>query len=96
VIVYKTSKTTYWLGKLLVKLPYIGLPNIIAEDEIVPELLQDEVTGQRIAKEAIAILNSPKRVERIKAELRDVVVKLGESGATKRVASLVLSTGGII
>jgi len=96
VIVYKTSKTTYLLGKMLVKLPYIGLPNIIAEDEIVPELLQGEVTGQRIAQEAITILNSPKRVKDIKAGLKNVVIKLGESGATKRVAKLVLSTGGII
>ncbi|OCL25611.1 lipid-A-disaccharide synthase [Orenia metallireducens] len=96
VIVYKTTKTTYWLGKMLVKLPYIGLPNIIAEKEIVPELLQGEVTGQRIAKEAIAILNSKERTEEIKAGLKEVIIKLGESGATTRVAKLVLSTGGII
>ncbi|TDX59209.1 lipid-A-disaccharide synthase [Orenia marismortui] len=96
VIIYKTSRTTYWLGKMLVKQSYIGLPNIIAEDKIVPELLQGEVTGENLAEEALAILSSEARKDKIKDALNEVIVKLGEEGATTRVAKLVLEIGGII
>ncbi|WP_408955155.1 lipid-A-disaccharide synthase [Natroniella sp. ANB-PHB2] len=95
VIIYKTSLTTYLLGKLLVKIPYVGLPNIIAEAEIVPELLQGDVTGAKIADEALKILNSKSKQEKINEELAQVIKRLGDEGAIKRVANLVLATGGI-
>ncbi len=95
VIVYKTSILSYLLGKLLVKIPYIGLPNIIADKEIVPELLQKDARGEKLAKEALDILKSKKKQEEIRQELKEVIVKLGKDGATKRVAKLVLETGGI-
>ncbi|GAB6137334.1 lipid-A-disaccharide synthase [Halanaerobaculum tunisiense] len=94
VIAYQTSWTTYLAGKLLVQLPYVGLPNIIADKEIVPELLQTEVTGANLAQEAKEILNSPARQAQIEEDLAEVVVDLGDSGAINRVAQLVLATGG--
>lgn len=96
VIAYQTSWSTYWLGKLLVKLPFIGLPNIIADKEVVPELLQKEVTGSNLAQEVIDILDSKDRREEIEEDLVEVKAKLGPKGATKRVAKLVLDTGGIL
>ncbi|MCK8816355.1 lipid-A-disaccharide synthase [Natroniella sulfidigena] len=95
VIVYKTSLSTYLLGKLLVKIPYVGLPNVIAEEEVVPELLQGAVTGDKIADEALNILNSNSKQEDITEKLDQVINRLGEQGAIKRVAKLVLATGGI-
>lgn len=95
VIIYKTSLITYLLGKLLVKIPYVGLPNVIAEEEIVPELLQGAVTGEKIADQALKILNSNSKQEEIKEQLDEVVERLGAEGAIKRVANLVLATGGI-
>ncbi|SDC09498.1 MULTISPECIES: lipid-A-disaccharide synthase [unclassified Candidatus Frackibacter] len=95
VIIYKTSLLTWWLGRLLVKLPYVGLPNIIMDKEIVPELLQDEVDAERIAAVSSEILNSPEYYNQIKEDLESVVTKLGTSGATKKVAQMVLEVGGV-
>ncbi len=95
VIVYKTAKLTYFLAKRLVQIPYVGLPNIIAEREVVPELLQQDVTANKIAEEANVILNSEQIQSRIKDGLEEVIIKLGETGATTRVAKLVLARGGI-
>ncbi|MGM0502912.1 MAG: lipid-A-disaccharide synthase, partial [Bacillota bacterium] len=95
VIIYKTSWLSYALSKVLVEIPYVGLPNIIAEEEIVPELLQSEANGQEIANQALQILASSQRQERIKNKLELVENRLGAGGAVKRVAQLVLNTGGI-
>ena len=95
VIAYKTSWSSYILGKLLVRISHIGLPNIIAKEKVVPELLQSEVTGQNLAKEAVDILNNQQRYQKIKRKLNQVKNQLGEGGAAKRVAKLVLDTGGI-
>ena len=95
VIIYKTSWLSYLLSKLLVKIPYVGLPNIIAEKQIVPELLQKEANSQEIAKQALRILDSPTKQDEIKENLELVKDRLGASGAVGRVARLVLNTGGI-
>ncbi|MBM7556976.1 lipid-A-disaccharide synthase [Halanaerobacter jeridensis] len=95
VIIYKTSWLSYGLSKLLVRIPHVGLPNIIAEEEIVPELLQSEANGQTIAEEALTILDSPSRQREIAEKLEIVRDKLGSGGAVNRVANLVLQTGGI-
>jgi lipid-A-disaccharide synthase len=94
-IIYKTSLLTWLLGKVLVKIPYVGLPNIIMDEEIVPELLQTEVEAESIAKFALQILNSPEYYGEIESKLEEVVARLGDGGAIKRVAKMVLETGGV-
>ncbi|MFO7819677.1 MAG: lipid-A-disaccharide synthase [Halanaerobacter sp.] len=95
VIVYQTSWLSYLLGQVLVKVSHVGLPNIIAEKEVVPELLQGEANSEHIAYEAVKILDSPLLQEEIKEELAQVWDRLGAGGAVNRVAKLVLETGGI-
>jgi lipid-A-disaccharide synthase len=99
VIVYRANPLTYWLGKWLVNIPYFGLPNIVAGRQVVPELLQAAVTADRIAVESLAILESPDRQQQIKADLAEVRHKLGESGAIRKVAQVILDvareSGGI-
>ncbi|ADL13675.1 lipid-A-disaccharide synthase [Acetohalobium arabaticum] len=95
VIIYQTSLLTWWLGKLLVKIPYVGLPNIIMDQEVVPELLQDQVSGTKIAEAGLEILGSKDDYQQIKQDLNEVVTRLGDTGATKRVAQMVLNTGGV-
>ncbi|MCL4517132.1 MAG: lipid-A-disaccharide synthase, partial [Firmicutes bacterium] len=90
VIAYKVSPLTYMIGKRLVKIPHIGLPNIVAGREIVPELLQEEATPERIAEEAVDIMMDTERAEEIREDLREVVNKLGEPGVLERVAGLIL------
>jgi lipid-A-disaccharide synthase len=90
VIVYKVAALTYLLGKMLVKIPHIGLPNIVAGRRIVPELLQGEASAANIAREALPIITDPAVRDRIAADLADVRQRLGESGAVGRVAQVIL------
>lgn len=90
VIVYRVVTLTYLLGKLLVKIPDIGLPNIIAGRRILPELLQSEVTPVNIASHAIALLTDQTVREQALADLAEVKEKLGETGAVNRVAQVIM------
>ena len=90
VIVYKTSFLTWLLAKFLIKIPYIGLVNVVAQKKIVPECIQFDATGAKIARELLAIYQSPSKVSQIKAELAKVRSSLGQAGAGKRAAQEVL------
>jgi len=90
VIIYKVAALTYFLGKFLVKIPNIGLPNIIAGRRIVPELLQDEANPDNIAAETLKILLDPSVRETVLTGLTEVREKLGRTGAVKRVAEVIL------
>ena len=90
VIVYRLAALTYILGKLLVKIPNIGLPNIIAGRRIMPELLQSEVTPDNIARQSIALLTDRTVREQAMTDLAEVREKLGETGAVNRVAQVIM------
>ena len=85
VVMYRLSRLTYLLGRKLVRLPNWSLVNIVAGKEVVPELIQSDVNGERIVAEVRRIV-APENYERICAELRAVREKLGEPGASRRVA----------
>lgn len=95
VIVYKVSPSTYRLGKRLLNTDYIGLPNIIAGREIVPELVQEEADFEHIYKTTMDLLSKPYNLNNIKNELKYVKEKLGSPGAVRRTAELVLKKGGL-
>ena len=88
-ILYKSSPVSFWIAKQVVKIPNIGLPNIVAGRQIEPELLQDDCTPEKIAATALELLK-PERFSRLQRDLQEVKEKLGEPGAVKRVAELVL------
>jgi lipid-A-disaccharide synthase len=94
VIIYRLSPLTYLLGRMLVKVRCIGLANIVVGKKVVPELLQGEVTPQRIAHEAKVILQDAARQKAIKSEFQRVRHKLGGRGASRRVARLALQMMG--
>lgn len=89
VIVYKTNPVTYFIAKLLVNIPHIGLPNIVAAKSVVPELIQNDFTPTKVAQEALALLESERNVK-LKEDLAYVKERLGKPGAVGRVAELVL------
>ena len=89
VIVYKTSFLTWLLARNLIKIPDIGLVNIVARERIVPELTQFEVTPKNIASASLEILNNHKRIHEIKENLRKVKSKLGDQGASSRAAHII-------
>jgi len=84
VVMYRLSRATYLLARKLVRLPHFSLVNIVAAREIVPELIQHEVTGPRIAEEVRKLVARYGEVTRGLAEVR---AKLGEPGAAARVAA---------
>ncbi len=90
VVIYKMAALTYFIGRLLVKIPNISLPNIVAGKRIIPELLQYEVNADNIAREAIALLPSTAAGKQAREGLRQVKQRLGAGGAVKRTAQVVL------
>ena len=85
-ITYRLGRLSYWLARLLVRVPFVGLPNLVADRGIVPELLQHDATPQRLAATALDILRSPARQGTMRAALADVRRRLGEPGALDRAA----------
>ena len=92
-ILYKASAVSFWIAKQVVEIPHIGLPNIVAGRLIEPELLQDDCTPGKIADTALELLE-PERFAQLQSDLQEEKEKLGETGAVKRVAELVLRMAG--
>jgi lipid-A-disaccharide synthase len=90
IIVYRLARLTYALARLLVRVDHIGMANIIAGEKIVPELIQHEMTAERIVAESKTILNDDRLRERMIAKLTEVRAKLGAPGAAGRVADIAL------
>jgi lipid-A-disaccharide synthase len=85
VVMYRLSRATYALAKKLVRLPHFSLVNIVAGKAVVPELIQKDVNGARIAAEVRALV-APGQYEIVCAALADIRSKLGQPGAAARVA----------
>jgi lipid-A-disaccharide synthase len=90
VIVYRVSSLSYWAGRMVVHVPYIGLVNLVAETNAVPELIQDAVTPERLAQEALKILTDSEVRRGMKRELARVKGLLGERGASERTAQIAI------
>jgi lipid-A-disaccharide synthase len=90
VITYQVSPLSYWVGRAMVQVQWIGLVNIVAGRSLVPELIQKEARGERIAEETLKILDDePYRRGMIQGIL-EVKRKLGSPGASQRVARMAL------
>ena len=96
IVLYETSWSTYQLGKRLMNVEYIGLPNIIAGKEVVPELIQEQVSGENIFEEAVYLLKREYVLQNMGKKLESLKDKLGGPGAVEKTARLVLNEGGLI
>ena len=74
---------------------YIGLPNIIANRGVCPELINDDVTPEKVAGVALGIMNDATRLAAMKSSLVDIRNMLGEPGAARRAAQAVVEMGGL-
>jgi lipid-A-disaccharide synthase len=90
VVLYKTSWLTYQIARRIIKVKFIAMPNILAGERIYPEFIQSQATPDRIADEALAMLNDPSRRETIRSKLIPVIASLGSPGASARAADAVL------
>lgn len=91
VLVYRASWLTYWLARWLITVNWIGLVNIVAGRRIIPELIQQEATAERLVEEARRLLQDQSAYSEMRAALHMVREQLGKPGASRRAAELILA-----
>jgi lipid-A-disaccharide synthase len=77
---YKVTGLSWAIGKVLVDVPFYSMVNLIAERQVVPELMQDAMTGERIANETERLLDNIEEREKMKSDLAEVARRLGKTG----------------
>jgi lipid-A-disaccharide synthase len=90
-LVYKVSWPTYFAARLLMRVPFLGMPNVLAGREVVPEFLQHEANPRAISRSVLELLNDPAKREQMIAEFDTVIEKLGETGASAKAARAILA-----
>jgi lipid-A-disaccharide synthase len=90
IVVYRTSAASFAIGKRLIRVPWISLVNIVAGEEVVPELLQDQVNATRLETEAADLLEDRARLAKMRASLARVEGLLGPPGGSERAADAIL------
>ncbi len=94
VVFYKLNAITYWLAQNVLRMknpPFISPVNLLAETEVVPEFLQNEVTPEALAYEVCAILSRPDRCREFQYAYKRIKKKLGQKGVIKNVAQDILN-----
>ena len=87
---YKLNPITYIVARSLVRTPFIALPNIVLNRQVVPELIQSQFTAKRLTSLALSLLDNPPRYEKMIRDLAEVRRSLGQLGAVDRAADLIL------
>jgi lipid-A-disaccharide synthase len=87
-LIYKMARLSFWAAKLLVKVKYAGLANLIADEEIMPEMLQGEATPEKIGIKVVHMLAHKRYYE---SRLEQVRKKLGRKGAAKNAAGIAMN-----
>jgi lipid-A-disaccharide synthase len=90
VLVYKTSALTYWVVRLILKIPFIGLPNILTGREIVKECIQKNADPDRLADAMLPYLQSPDSYDEAVKDLRALKQHLGDLSPSSEVAKMVM------
>ncbi len=92
IIVYKISFFSWIMGKILIKIPFIGLVNIVSGKKIVQEFIQYQARPEAVARAGLEILTQPEIQDRMIRELKVVKEKLGPPGAAARAASVIVNS----
>jgi lipid-A-disaccharide synthase len=91
VLVYKVSWPTYFAARLVIKTEHLGMPNVLAGREIVPEFVQDEARPQAISAAVLKLLSEPAARDLMTLEFDAIIAKLGESGASEKAARTIIA-----
>ena len=94
VTLYKTSWATYELGKRIVKVKSLTMPNLLAGEEVFPEFIQNQATPENISRAALELLQNESRRKTIKTKLAQIVSSLGGPGASVRAARTIVGLLG--
>jgi lipid-A-disaccharide synthase len=89
IVLYRLQRGSYWLGRLLVRLPWFSLVNLVLERGAVPELLQNDANPERIAAESMRLLGDTRVRTEMRQALGEVRGRLGKGGASMRAAAAV-------
>jgi lipid-A-disaccharide synthase len=90
VTLYKTSWLTYEIGRRIVTVKSLTMPNLLAGEEVYPEFIQKAATPENLAGATLELLQNEARRQKIKTQLDRIIASLGEPGAPKRAAAAVL------
>ena len=96
IIIYKMAPISWLVSRVLVNVPFAGMVNIITGSMIMPELLQNKATSERINNIAAKIINDPKKITQMKLELSKVQKILKKEGASKKAAKYILEIDKIL
>ena len=91
VALYKTSWSTYQIGKRIIQVRYLAMPNLLAQEALFPEFIQDQATPDNLAQAALNLWNDPGRRQVIRDKLAALVASLGGPGASVRAARAILA-----
>ena len=83
IIMYKLSRLTYWIAKNLIRVRHVGIPNLLAGTSVVPELLQDEATPERLAQAAEPFLKDQDRRKAVRERLLSLRATLQDGGSSR-------------
>ena len=86
VALYKTSWSTYQIGRRIITVKHLAMPNLLANEILYPEFIQHEATPENISRAALELLNDAPRRNRLKTRLAEVIASLGVPGASRRAA----------
>lgn len=90
VIIYRMNTLNYIFYRPQVRVPYIGMVNIVARRKIIPEFIQSQAVPKKIKDEVLRILRNPKELEEMKNNLSQIKSLLGESGSSLRAAKIIV------
>jgi lipid-A-disaccharide synthase len=93
-LIYKVAWPTYLAARLVVNVKYLGMPNVLANKEVVPEFIQHRAKPSTIAKAVLQLINDPAARDRMISEFDQIVAKLGEGGASEKAARAILEELG--
>jgi lipid-A-disaccharide synthase len=91
VTLYRISWLTYQIGKRLITVKSLTMPNLLAGETVYPEFIQDAATPGNLSRALLELLSDQPRREKIKAQLAQIIASLGEPGAAGRAAAAILS-----
>jgi lipid-A-disaccharide synthase len=94
IIVYRLSPWTFAVGRRLIRVPHVGMANLLAEERLFPELIQDDFTPERLAQEVLDLMGDRTRLQDLFQGLARVRRRLKGPGASVRAARVALKLAG--
>jgi len=90
VLVYKVSWLTYLAARFVVKVKYLGMPNVLANDEVVPEFIQHQAKPRAIAQAVLKLMDNDSERARMISDFDTIIGRLGQGGASAKAAKAIV------